>query len=129
MPLISWRVAMKAAPVALEVARQVDQRVRPHVRAYQLARSVDGYVGSWTDGEGVHWVVFPDRDAKPLRAFPPLSDRELDTAHKRIDRATLRSHRDLPEDAVRRRAEGVAALPSKVRRRGEPPQEQGGASG
>ena len=129
MPLMSWRVAMKAAPVALEVARQVDRRVRPHVRAYQLARSVDGFVGSWTDGEGVHWVVFPERDAKPLRAFPPLSDRELDTAHKRIDRATLRSHRDLPEEAVRRRAEDVAALPSRVLRRGEHPRDEGSASG
>lgn len=121
MAPVPWRAAMKAAPVALEVVRQVDRRVRPHVRAYQLARAVDGYVGSWTDPEGVHWVVFPDRDAKPLRAFPPLSDRELETVHDRIDRETLRSHHDLPEELVRRRAEDAAALPSRVLGRGERP--------
>jgi hypothetical protein len=114
--LPSWRVAMKAAPVAIEVARQLDRRVRPHVRAYQLARSVDGYVGSWTDGEGVHWVVFPDADGAPLRAFPPLSDRELETVHDRIDRDTLRSHRELPEASVRDRAQRVSELPARLRR-------------
>lgn len=119
MPLLSWRAAMKAAPVAVEVARQVDRRVRPHVRAYQLARSVDGYVANWTDGEGVHWVVFPEAQGPPLRAFPPLSDRELETVHRRIDRGTLRSHRDLPEELVRSRAEQVTGLPSRMLGRGE----------
>ena len=117
LPFPTWRMAVKAAPVAVEVVRQVDRRVRPHVRAYQLARSVDGYVASWTDGDGVHWVVFPDQGGKPLRAFPPLSDRELETVHKRIDRATLRSHRDLPEEGLRSRAQRVSQLPARLRRR------------
>ena len=123
MALISWRLAMKATPVVIEVVRQADRHLRPHLRAYQLARSVDGYVASWTDGDGTHWVVFPDRQGRPLRAFPPLSDRELDTVHRRIDRSTLRSHRDLPEEAVRSRAERVAELPSRVLRRGGSPDE------
>lgn len=118
MPLLTWRTAMRAAPVAVEVARQLDRHLRPHVRAYQLARSVDGYVGSWTDGDGTHWVVFPDRGGAPLRAFPPLDDRELATVHRRIDRATLRSHHDLPEGLVRQRAERAAALPVRLLRRG-----------
>lgn len=119
----SMRVAMRAAPVAIEVARQLDRKLRPHVRAYQLARSVDGLVGSWTDRDGTHWVVFDDRDGAPLRAFPPLSDDELATVHRRIDRATLRSHRHLPEEIVRTRAEQVGRLPARVlgRGRGEAP--------
>lgn len=117
LPVLSWRMAMRAAPVAVEVARQVDRRLRPHIRAYQAARAVDGYVAQWTDGDGVHWVVFPEATGRPLRAFPPLSDRELDTVHERIDRDTLRSHRDLPEEVVRSRAERVAELPSRLRGR------------
>ena len=117
MPLLTWRTAMRAAPVAVEVARRLDRHLRPHVLAYQLARSIDGYVASWTAGDGTHWVVFPDRGGAPLRAFPELSDRELSTVQRRIDRTTLRSHRDLPEGLVRQRAERAAALPSRLRRR------------
>lgn len=121
-PWLTWRAAVKATPVALEVARQLDRRVRPHVLAYQLARSVDGVVGSWTDDDGLHWVVFEHRDGDAVRAFPPLSDRELRVAERRIDRGSLRSHRDLPEEAVRGRAQQVAEAPARLmaarRRRG-----------
>jgi hypothetical protein len=113
------RGAWKFAPVAVEVARQLDRKVRPHVRAYQLARSVDGYVGSWTDGDGTHWVVFPSRTGKPLRAFPELTDAELGVVNRQIDRETLRSHRDLPEEAVRSRAERVVEMPSRLLGRGD----------
>lgn len=115
------RRAWRLAPVAVEVARQVDRRVRPHVRAYQLARSVDGYVGSWTDGDGTHWVVFPSRTGKPLRAFPPLTDAELAVVHRQLDREQLRSHRELPEEAVRLRAEQAGQLPSRLWGRGQLP--------
>jgi hypothetical protein len=113
------RRTWKLAPVALEVARQADRRIRPHIRAYQLARSVDGYVGSWVDGEGTHWVVFPSRSGRPLDAFPPLSDAQLSVVHRQIDRDKLRSHRELPEEAVRSRAVRAGQLPSRLLGRGD----------
>jgi hypothetical protein len=112
------RGAWRYAPVVLEAARQVDRKVRPHIRAYQLARSVDGFVGSWTDGDGTHWVVFPSRAGKPLRAFPPLTDAELAVVHRQLDRDQLRSHRELPEEAVRSRAEQAGQLPARLLGRG-----------
>jgi hypothetical protein len=118
------RGAWKYAPVVLEAARQVDRKVRPHIRAYQLARSVDGFVGSWTDGEGTHWVVFPSRAGKPLRAFPPLTDAELAVVHRQLDRDKLRSHRELPEEAVRSRAEQAGQLPARLLGRGDGPRDR-----
>jgi hypothetical protein len=108
------RVAIKVAPVALEAARQLDRKIRPHVNAYQLARSIDGYVGSWTDGEGTHWVVFPDRDTTPIRAFPPLRADELVLVDEQIDRATLRHHAELPEAQVRQKAQQVVEAPGRL---------------
>jgi hypothetical protein len=111
--------AWKFGPVAIEVARQLDRKVRPHVRAYQLARSVDGYVASWTDGDGTHWVVFPSRTGKPLRAFPELTDKELAVVARELDREKLRSHRELPEEAVRARVERAGQLPGRMLGRGD----------
>jgi hypothetical protein len=115
------RLAFKVAPIALEVARQVDQKVRPHVRAYNLARAVDGVVGSWTDQDGTHWVVFDEVDGRPLQAFPPLSEAQMALVATELDRGTLQHHSDLPEATVRDRIGRVgdrsSALAAKVRRR------------
>jgi hypothetical protein len=118
------RVAIKVAPVALEVARQLDQKLRPHVRAYQLARSVGGVVGSWTVDDGTHWVVFKHSGGHPLQAFPPLPAAELEMAAREIDRSTLKPHTELPEHRVKQGLERTVEVPanlvSKVRRRGGP---------
>jgi hypothetical protein len=123
------RYAIKFAPVALEAARQVDRKVRPHLRAYQLARSVDGVVGSWTANDGTHWVVFNDVDGHPLEAFPPLASRELETAAREIDRSTLKPHTELPEHQVRAKleqaGETTAGLVAKRRRGGDADPEPG----
>jgi hypothetical protein len=122
------RVAIKVAPIALEVARQVDQKVRPHVRAYRFARSVGGVVGSWTVEDGTHWVVFKHRGGHPLQAFPPMSEANLEMAAREIDRSTLKPHTELPEHAVQQRLEragdATSSLVAKVRRtdRGEAPE-------
>jgi hypothetical protein len=127
MPAIgpAIRVAIKVAPVALEVARQLDQKVRPHVRAYQLARSAGGVVGSWTVEDGTHWVVFNHAGGRPLQAFPPLTEAQLEMAAREIDRSTLKPHTELPEHAVKQRIEKVgdvsAGLAARVRRRGDDP--------
>ena len=95
------RTAMKVAPFAFEMARQLDRQLRPHLLAYRLARDVDGLVGRWTSDEGGHWVVFARRDAEPLRAFPPLPTGELQILERELDRTTLRHHTALPEARVR----------------------------
>ena len=59
------RPAIKVAPLAFEVARQLDRQLRPHLLAYRLARDVDGLVGRWTSDVGGPWVVFARRDAEP----------------------------------------------------------------
>jgi hypothetical protein len=118
------RVALKVAPVALEVARQLDQKLRPHVRAYQLARSVGGVVGSWTVDDGTHWVVFKHAGGNPLQAFPPLTEAQLEMAAREIDRATLQPHTELLEHRLKERAERIGEVPgklvTKVRRGGGP---------
>ncbi len=114
-PIIARR-ALKYTPIALEAARQLDRQLRPHVLAYGSARDVGGYVARWTAGDGVHWVVFPERDAPPLRAFPPLSATELQIVDEQLDRSTLRHHRDLPEARVRETGTRIARTPGKLAR-------------
>ncbi|MFA9431768.1 hypothetical protein [Egicoccus sp. AB-alg2] len=125
-PLLKRGWAM--APVVIEVARQVEKQVGPHVRAWQLANSVDGWVGRWTDHAGAHWVVFKSPDAPPLQAFPPLSDAELRRAGQDLDRAQLRHHRELPEAIAIERLQQLRRFPGDAVRRsardvGREPQE------
>lgn len=94
------RLALKVAPIALEVTRQLDRQLRPHVLAYRRAREVDGYVGRWTGHAETHWLVFPGWNSPPLVAFPPLSEAELVLADRELDRTSLRHHRELPEARV-----------------------------
>jgi hypothetical protein len=108
------RYAIKFSPVAIEVARQLDRQLRPHVLAYRRAREVDGYVGRWTDASATHWLVFPRRNAEPVSAFPALELRELDLAHREIDRATLKHHSDLPEARAGEKARAVATAPKRA---------------
>jgi hypothetical protein len=120
--VVAWgsaiRTAVKVAPVAFEVARQLDRQLRPHVLAYRAAREVDGYVGRWTDGDGTHWVVFTEPAAEPLRAFPPLSDEEAELASREFDRSTLMHHSQLPEaKAVGTAVRIRTSLPGAVTRR------------
>ncbi|MFA9444582.1 hypothetical protein [Egicoccus sp. AB-alg6-2] len=102
------------APVVIEVARQADRHVRPHVRAWQLAEAVDGWVGRWTDNDGTHWVVFKQPDAPPLQAFPALRDAELARAGRELDRNGLKRHDELPEATAMRQVERVRELPQKL---------------
>lgn len=119
--MVAWipaaRTAMKVAPFAFEAARQLDRQLRPHVLAYRLARDVDGFVGRWTSSDGGHWVVFPRRDAEPLRSFPPLVKAETEIAASEIDRTSLRHHSELPEarvaTAASRFGSGGRSLPSR----------------
>jgi hypothetical protein len=111
------RVAVKVAPIAIEVARQVDRQLRPHVLAYRLARDVDGYVGRWTAQDAAHWLVFPDRSGPPLRAFPPLPPAELEAAHGQLDRVGLRHHSQLPEARARDAVASLRAGPARLRGR------------
>lgn len=116
MVLPALRYALKYGPVALEVARQVDRQLRPHIMAYRLARAVDGYVASWS-AKHTHWVVFPTRDGAPLKAFPPLPDEELATITRELDRTTLRHHGELLEAKVKDRTDRVVQAPVQVVRR------------
>ncbi len=111
------RRALKYTPIALEAARQLDRQLRPHVLAYGSARDVGGFVARWTAGDGVHWVVFPERDAPPLRAFPPLSASELQTVDDQLDRGTLKHHSELPEARVRATGTRLAETSGKLSRR------------
>ena len=108
------RVALKVAPIALEVTRQLDRQLRPHVLAYRRAREVDGYVGRWTGQAETHWVVFPSWDGPALVAFPPLDASELATAARALDRTGLKHHRELPEarlgDSLRVVGHGVRSV-------------------
>ena len=115
-PIIARR-ALKYTPIALEAARQLDRQLRPHVLAYGSARDVGGYVARWTAGDGVHWVVFPERDAPPLRAFPPLSASELQVVDEQLDRTTLKHHGELPEARVRQTGTRLVQTPGKLARR------------
>jgi len=119
-PIIARR-ALKYTPIALEAARQLDRQLRPHVLAYGSARDVDGFVARWTAADGVHWVVFPDAASAPLRAFPPLSEKELTVVAEQLDRGTLKHHAELPEARVRQTGSKLATVPSKLvqRRRGD----------
>jgi hypothetical protein len=124
--MVAWfpitRTALKLAPVALEVARQVDRQLRPHVLAYRRAKEIDGYVGSWTAERATHWLVFPRRRSEPVVAFPPLPVGELDLAHREIDREALKHHSDLPEAKLVQRAGAIKQSPGKavdMFRRGE----------
>ena len=115
-PVLARR-ALKYTPIALEAARQLDRQLRPHVLAYGSARDVGGFVGRWTAGDGVHWVVFPERDAPPLRAFPPLSATELQIVDEQLDRSALKHHTELPEARVRQTGTRLAETPAKLARR------------
>ena len=119
MPAIGplFRVAWKVSPIALEVGRQVMQKVRPHVQAYQLARAVNGWVGQWTTPDATHWLVFESRGGEVLAAFPPLSDGEVAAAEASIDRDTLLPHHDLPENRLRETASQVVQAPGSVANR------------
>ncbi|GGI08010.1 hypothetical protein [Egicoccus halophilus] len=118
LPLI--RRGWAFAPVVVEVARQVEKQVGPHVRAWQLASAVDGLVGRWTDRHGTHWVVFADADAAPLEAFPPLRDADLRRAGEELDRSGLRRHDELPEATALHQLQRVRELPELLaRRRGD----------
>ena len=116
--MIAWgpamRAAAKAAPIALRVARRVDRQVRPHVLAYRLARSVDGYVAPWTAASGTHWLVFSQRDGLPLQAFPPLPRDQMAGAAAQLDASVLRHHSDLPEARARDAAAGVKHVPARA---------------
>ena len=108
-----------AVPMALEVARQVDRQLRPHFLAYRFARDVDGYVARWTGEKGPHFVVFSERHGPPVRSFPPLPADEAELAHREIDRTQLRHHDDLPEARLARAGGTIAAVPGRLRHRGE----------
>jgi len=112
------RNALKYTPIVLEGARQVDRQLRPHLLAYGSARDVGGYVGRWTADDGVHWIVFPEPDAAPLRAFPPLTVAELQVVAEQLDRSTLRHHADLPEARVKQTGSRIAQVPVKMLKRG-----------
>ena len=111
------RRALKYTPIALEAARQLDRQLRPHVLAYGSARDIDGFVARWTATDGVHWVVFPDETAAPLRAFPPLSVTELVVVDEQLDRGTLRHHAELPEARVKQTGAKLASVPAKLAKR------------
>ncbi len=119
--MVAWipaaRTAMKVAPFALEIARQLDRQLRPHVLAYQFARSVDGWVGKWTSSEGGHWLVFNSPSGELLRAFPPLMRSEAELVAREFDRGTLEHHSDLPEARVRDAAIAIKSGPGRSRRR------------
>ncbi len=126
--MVAWgsvaRTAIKVAPVAMTVARQLDRQLRPHVLAYRLARDVDGYVGRWTSEDGNHYVVFARRDATVLRVFPPVPGPEIDVIEDELDRASLRHHSELAEARVRDTTSRVVGGPSNLanrRRRGDDP--------
>jgi hypothetical protein len=108
------RYAIKFSPVAIEVARQLDRQLRPHVLAYRRAREVDGYVGRWTEESATHWLVFPRRNAEPVSAFPPMRIQELDLAHREIDRASLKHHSELPEARAGDRVRAIASAPKRA---------------
>ena len=123
--MVAWipaaRTAMKVAPFALEVARQLDRQLRPHVLAYRFARDVDGYVGRWTSGDGGHWVVFGRPEADLLRAFPPLPRGERELLERELDRSTLRHHSELPEAKVAQTAARFSPVGRSLPTRGPEP--------
>lgn len=114
------RTALKYSPVVLEAARQLDRQLRPHVLAYGSARDVGGYVGRWTADDGVHWIVFPEPGAAPLKAFPPLTAAELEVVDARLDRSTLKHHSELPEARVKDTGSRLAQAPSRLLKRDRP---------
>jgi len=119
--MVAWipaaRTAMKVAPFALEIARQLDRQLRPHVLAYQFARSVDGWVGKWTSSEGGHWLVFNSPSGELIRAFPPLKGSEAELVDREFDRKTLEHHSELPEARVRDAAIAIKSGPGRSRKR------------
>jgi hypothetical protein len=115
-PLVA-RSALRYSPIVLEAARQLDRQLRPHVLAYGSARDVGGYVGRWTADDGVHWIVFPERDAPPLKAFPPLTSTELQVVAEQLDRSTLKHHTELPEARVKQTGSRIAQTPAKLLKR------------
>lgn len=116
--MVAWvpiaRTALKVAPVVLEVGRQLDKQLRPHVLAYRLARDVDGYVARWSGSEVPCWLVFPSPDAPPLRAFPPVPPAELGTAAASIAPETLTHWSELPEAKLAARGAAVAHSPKRA---------------
>lgn len=108
------RLALKFAPVAIEVTRQLDKQLRPHVLAYRFAVSVDGVVGRWPTEKTTHWIVFGSPDGAPLRSFPPLDETELAAADRQLDRSSLRHHREMPEAKVRHAGAQVLKAPGQV---------------
>jgi hypothetical protein len=116
--MVAWvpiaRTALKVAPVVLEVGRQLDKQLRPHVLAYRLARDVDGYVARWSGSEVPCWLVFPSPDEPPLRAFPPVSASELETAAASIAPETLSHWSELPEAKLAARGAAVAHSPKRA---------------
>lgn len=115
-PIVA-KTALKYSPIVLEAARQLDRQLRPHVLAYGSARDVGGYLGRWTADDGVHWIVFPERDAPPLKAFPPLTPAELELVDQQLDRSTLKHHADLPEARVKQTGSRIAQTPAKLLKR------------
>jgi hypothetical protein len=111
------KTALKYSPLVLEAARQLDRQLRPHMLAYGSARDVGGFVGRWTADDGVHWIVFPEPGASPLKAFPPLTVAELHLVDEQLDRATLKHHAELPEARVKQTGSRIAHAPAKLIKR------------
>lgn len=115
-PIVA-KTALKYSPLVLEVARQLDRQLRPHVLAYGSARDVGGFVGRWTADDGVHWIVFPEPQAAPLKAFPPLTVAELQVVDAQLDRSTLKHHAELPEARVKDTGSRIVHAPAKLLKR------------
>jgi hypothetical protein len=126
--MVAWlpltRRAVKLAPIALEVARQLDKQLRPHVLAYRKAKEMDGFVARFTDEDGhTHWLVFPVQGAAPVAAFPPLTDAQVEQARTTLDVGQLTHHSELPEAKAMWVAQSVTRRSGRTKRReGDDPQ-------
>lgn len=114
------KLAVTLGPIAV----QSWEKLKPRLQAYRAAADIDGYVGTWSGSDGVHYLVFAAPDGEALDAFPPLAN--LSRVSAAIDRGKLAHHRDLPEHRLRTTVSGVGSrvvatageAASRVSRRG-----------
>lgn len=100
------RLAVKFAPVAAAAGKRAYGSIEPQVRAFLLARKVDGWIVDWPSSHGTVVFVLDRRGKRVVDGFP-RDDARLHAEVLAADPAQRTHHRDHWLHGVTERARDV----------------------